>query len=179
MKTKIRIILVSFFLTTAFFCNAQDATLEETIDWLSEYGLEGNIKTQIAKGNKLAGDINIEWTIDKKSTTHFEFTYIRYWKKKGSRSFEPSCSDREKYSIFEYSDLNSVQLKDDSVELKFNYDAVKARNSSDSCTYGSLKIVFQNNKDKATSLFKALKHLNNFRNADIKFINLSEIKNKF
>lgn len=40
MKTKIKLLTLVFFLSLSTFSNAQEATLEETVNWLEDYGVD-------------------------------------------------------------------------------------------------------------------------------------------
>ncbi|CAM1340367.1 hypothetical protein [Tenacibaculum aestuarii] len=147
--------------------NAQDATLQETIDWLNIYGFEDNFSDVNKRKTKVECDVSL----NKNGVASFYFIYFEM-SKDDSDWREREYDNYERFSILQ-------------VKFIYLYPPIGNRQGY------TIRIGVQNkdislfvefpDKEKAISLFKALKHLNTFYSHEIQFIDKirPDLKNKF
>ena len=137
---------------------AQDATLQETIDWLNIYGLKEN---GTSYSNPDITYTNTWYLTKKNEKLHFEL-----------KNFKNGIELLKERSRFFYEDINWIKLSQVGQYFKVTIDCKET---------GDQHYLSFLNKEKAISLFKALKHLNTFYNHKIQFIDKirPDLKNKF
>jgi len=168
------ILLFLAFTFSVQFANAQsDATKEETISWINIYGAKGAESGKSGGITRSRTDIYInevnEMAIITTERWWLDLDDPKAWKENG-KNF------RKMYRI---SDIEFIMLQP-VVEDEYNYDKgyYKVRLLlKDKEIYGSF-FVFPD-KEKANSLFKALKHLASFYETNIEFIDQVSLENKF
>ncbi|WP_147679197.1 hypothetical protein [Algibacter pacificus] len=151
---------------------AQDATLQETIDWLKSYGLTDNINvnngTRIKLWNFILDDnkgIDIRWLTEYKDNDYYE------WKDNPKGVFKTYLENIESIELYSGSVVISVK--------QYYY----GEGLDNIASHKNIIVAFDNdnNKEKRLlSLYNALKHLFSFYpDSTIKFSNRVELKNKF
>jgi len=168
MKNLLFLLVLTVSISTV---KAQDATLQETIDWLNIYGFEDNFeKDNLSAGGWKKTKVKCDVSLNKSGVANFNFIYfVRYddsdWREREYNNYEsfsilqvkfieliPPTGNRKGYAI-----IIGAETKDKYYAVEFP------------------------DKEKAISLFKALKHLNTFYNHEIQFIDKirPDLKNKF
>ncbi|MWW25754.1 hypothetical protein [Algibacter lectus] len=162
MKTKIKFIVLLLFLAITSFCNAQDATEKETIDWIFKYG------TELFKDG-----YNLVYTYEN------DKMYIHY----SSRD-----DGQLKSYTFEWEDLKSVTaMKGENSVLIFWFKTKLngylssdiSSNKEDSSQSQELNFRFKSD-EKLLRFYKSINHLCKVKQlTEVKFNEDFTIKNKF
>lgn len=169
MKHLLLLLVLTVSISTV---KAQDATLQETIDWLNIYGFEDNFeKDNLSAGGWKKTKVKCDVSLNKNGVANFNFIYfVRYNDDSDWRTREV-----ENYKHFSILQVKSINLIPPTGNRK-GYAIIIGAETNDK--YYAVEFP---DKEKAISLFKALKHLNTFYSHEIRFIDKirPDLKNKF
>lgn len=158
-------IFILFLFASSLTYAQSDATLEETIKWLDVYGVNENLSREEYKNSGGWYETKIIWDVHLNSKGETKFKYREKYRSDETPWKDDSLDD---FSIY---DITSIELNPPN-DARDYYIFIQYR------TKGYLLIEFAD-KEKATSLFKALKHLATFYDNEIKLKDTVSLKDKF
>ncbi|WP_430399354.1 hypothetical protein [Flavobacterium sp.] len=185
------IFLFLALITIVPFSHAQsDATLEETIEWLNEYG---KVHESVVIIGKTEYSLNVgEFSFSNSDSTILIIQDITTRNYNEGLNMYIDDVIRQKYFLYlnntklitlkPYESKYIIELNGDLdyyyYENKENGQHYSFKNKENSLKNKTLSFVF-NDGDTANSTFKAIKHLSTFFNYTITFKDKNELKNKF